>query len=54
MFSIPAKSGSIGMPKSDTPDGNGIEDIPLAPLVIGKARAVSVTTCVKTSVIIAK
>ena len=42
------------MPNSDIPDGSGMFDMPFAPLVMGSAKAVSVTTCVRTSVIIAK
>ena len=41
------------MPNSDIPDGSGMFDMPFAPLVMGSAKAVSVTTCVRTSVIIA-
>ena len=36
------------------PEGSGMFEIPRAPFVMGSAKAVSVTTWVKTSVIIAK
>ena len=48
------KSGMIVTPKTDSSPGSGIEVMPLAPFVTGRASALRRVTSVRTSVTIAK